>query len=538
MTTRLSPDDIQNAIEALKPDADTLGNAWYIGLRENTLQSVLARAKASPEPATTHQAKPRRRRRTVLIGTLAVVMLGGGTAWAYSNFTSWYTGGALDSYTCMTTWHDPDTSDNRPDQYGGSKLTNDPVADCATYAGLTGKGRIVDPVAVTYRDALVVGPREGMPADAVPIVVLEDAKAMELQQSFDDYVDGGASRCLDATTGEQFAHAELLRLGLAGWTVTSVEQRPSGGECAILIVDQLGKVEVRTHFGVDAGRDVPDLVATLRNKIADQCLALPDAEKVVASALEGQQHYQATSAQLDPAAPCTRVDLNVGGSLQVFLHGPATATGRAHGAGASPEPNVTTTEPRTTFGPLTGLLRTREHAAPDLHNAQELVIAQCMAKQGFTYIPRPYPGILRQDPAELAGLNKQRVEDWNAALQGKSIDPVDMTKPGPITDPTIVVLEIPGGRKYFRNNTCRYAGEAAVFGDAVNWLTLDATISYLSQQAAETAAKDPRWGAQPDQVLSEIETRIAATNQSSIERYNQLQDRALSNARELLTHGR
>jgi len=50
MTTRLSPDDIQNAIEALKPDADTLGNAWYIGLRENTLQSVLARAKARHDP--------------------------------------------------------------------------------------------------------------------------------------------------------------------------------------------------------------------------------------------------------------------------------------------------------------------------------------------------------------------------------------------------------------------------------------------------------------------------------------------------------
>jgi hypothetical protein len=54
-------------------------------------------------------------------------------------------------------------------------------------------------------------------------------------------------------------------------------------------------------------------------------LALSDAEKVVAAALQGRLRYQATSAQLDPNAVCTRIDLNVAGSVQVFLYGPKTA---------------------------------------------------------------------------------------------------------------------------------------------------------------------------------------------------------------------
>jgi hypothetical protein len=93
----------------------------------------------------------------------------------------------------------------------------------------------------------------------------------------------------------------------------------------MLFIDEPGKDQLRTHFGLDPSRIVPELVTTLRTKIADQCLDLSDAQEAVAAALQGQQHYQATSAQLDPDAACTRVDLNVGGSVQVFLHGPETA---------------------------------------------------------------------------------------------------------------------------------------------------------------------------------------------------------------------
>jgi len=160
-----------------------------------------------------------------------------------------------------------------------------------------------------------------------------------------------------------------------------------------------------------------------------------------------------------------------------------------------------------------------------------------MAKQGFTYIPRPYPGTLVQDPAELAGLSKHQIKQWNLTLQGKPISPDDFRNASGV-DPTIVVIKGPDGNRYFRNNTCLYAGRSAVFGDVVKWFTLDATISDLAQQATTKAEADPRWGTQPEQVLDETEIRIASTNQTSIRRYNQLLDRALSTASELLVHRR
>ena len=99
-----------------------------------------------------------------------------------------------------------------------------------------------------WHDWLVVGPRAGRPADAVPVTPSEDARVFELERSFDDYVDGGLSRCLDETTGTRFAHAELDRLGLTGWTVTTREQDHRSGPCALLLVQKPGVVEVRTFF--------------------------------------------------------------------------------------------------------------------------------------------------------------------------------------------------------------------------------------------------------------------------------------------------
>lgn len=279
-----------------------------------------------------------------MAGGLAVALLGGGTAWALSSYAAWYTGGALDGITCMTTWHDSFSVDQRSDQYGGPELSTDPVADCGRYAELTGKPPIDDPVAVRYEGAVVVGPRAGMPADAIPLdewqppaatpsgsvtpepprdVVRDPAKEMELTNSLEDQVDGGNSRCWSAETGQQFARAELDRLGLTDWQVTVRDQEVHEGACAFLFVQDPGTVEVRTHGQDDPARTASGAMAgDLRREITEQCLSLRGAERVVNRVLEEGGHHWPTSAQPDPRATCARVDLVYGGSQQVFLYGP------------------------------------------------------------------------------------------------------------------------------------------------------------------------------------------------------------------------
>lgn len=353
MTTKISSDDLLAALGSLKPETDDLASSWYIGRREHTLQQVLTRAADDTEPAvetTTTVLTPKWRhpRRTILAGVAAVAMLGGGTAWALSNYTIWYSGGGLTDLTCVTSWHAPDV-DRRDDQYGGPELSTDPIADCERYAELTGKPRIVDPIAVRWDGARVVGPREGRPADAVPIaewqpptespsssttppapprdVVRDQAKEMELTSSLEDRVDGGNSRCWDADTGTAFAQAELDRLGLTGWEVTVEDQEILDGDCAFLFVpDPPGTIRVRTHSQDDpASTASTDLASELRREIADKCLSLDEAQQVVDRLLGEDEHHWPTAIQTDPDASCTRVDLVYGGSQQVYLYGPETA---------------------------------------------------------------------------------------------------------------------------------------------------------------------------------------------------------------------
>jgi hypothetical protein len=149
----------------------------------------------------------------------------------------------------------------------------------------------------------------------------------ELEQSLGDLVDGGNSRCWDAASGEAFARAELDRLGLAGWTTRVSEQNPSEGACAFMFVPATpGEVVIRAHGQTDPKvTDASLPVSALRTRIAQQCLSLGEAEQVVREAIGENVHHWPTSAQLDEGASCTRVDLVVGGSQQVFLHGPQVA---------------------------------------------------------------------------------------------------------------------------------------------------------------------------------------------------------------------
>ncbi len=275
---------------------------------------------------------PRRwTRRAVAVGGTLALLVGGGAA--YAGYNDWYgfSGGA-DGITCSLDYGPKGQTGDLTS--GGPALTGDPVADCARYQELAGLPPIEDPVA--FRDdwfPVVVVPRDQVPADAelLDVATPGDLAAQELQASLHDSVDGPATGCLDPATATAAAQAELDRLALADWRV-EVAPDAGTGECSGIVVDtgQRLLTVLPTEASetmetlVARGDIVPEVLALrnqLRAQIADTCVDLTAAETVVARAL-GTAHHWPTVAVEDPEAACTRVDLEVGGSVQVTLHGP------------------------------------------------------------------------------------------------------------------------------------------------------------------------------------------------------------------------
>ncbi|VTR76131.1 hypothetical protein [Cellulomonas hominis] len=280
---------------------------------------------------------PRRRwaRRTVVAGGVVAALVGGGAA--YAGYQSWYAGdGGAEGVTCTLAYGELGTVG--PESSGGPVLTGDPVADCAHYQELVGLPPIPDPVA--FRDAwhpVVVAPADQVPPDAtlLPGSTPQDRAVRELEATFHDYVDGVSSTCATPDEAIAAAQAELDRLGLSTWRVElRAAPEPPGGACASVGPDPDAHVLVVHPLGVDTletlvsrGDMVPwvrDLRDALRAGVAEQCLGLADAEAVVDRAL-GSEHHWPTTVVEDPEATCTRVDLEVGGSVQVTLRGPEAA---------------------------------------------------------------------------------------------------------------------------------------------------------------------------------------------------------------------
>ncbi|GEM_PF-1472185 len=270
-------------------------------------------------------------RRTVVAGGVVALLVGGGAA--YAGYRSWYAGdGGADGITCSLDYgprgaHGDLTS-------GGPSLTGDPIADCVTYQDLAGLPPIPDPVA--FADAwhpVVVVPRDQVPEGATVLATASpaDLAARELEASLHDLVDGPDATCPSPEVLTVAAQAELDRLGLTGWRVEQGEPAEVPGECADLGADRdagvlLVRPESRDSLETMVARgDVVPFVQTVRDAlragIADACVALPEAEAVVAAAI-GTEHHWPTATIEDPDAACTRVDLEVGGSLQVTLRGP------------------------------------------------------------------------------------------------------------------------------------------------------------------------------------------------------------------------
>jgi hypothetical protein len=281
-------------------------------------------------------AGPARRRRWsrrgVTAGALAAVLVGGGAA--YAGVQQQWFGGFADGVNCWALWNEPATG---APMIGGADLTGDPVADCETYRAEAELPPLSDPVAFEYEGMVYVMPRSQVPEGATlrGPATARDAAARELEASLRDWVDGGMSWCADPGSAEAFARSELERLGLDDWQV-QVDPTPDpphpGSPCADMTTGLTPRTvtilpDRASDIAEESGPSLSALRDALRAGIADTCVSVGDAETVVEQALDGEQHFPTTVVLVDESADCARVDLEVGGSIQVTVHGPTQARG-------------------------------------------------------------------------------------------------------------------------------------------------------------------------------------------------------------------
>lgn len=276
-------------------------------------------------PSGTVPARRRRwrlgRNATIALG-LGVVLTAGGLATIPG-----FLGGTVGGPNCLRTC-------GEPAEVTGPWVSGDPVGDCVLYWEQEGIEPPEDLVAFTVQGLTYAAPAGEVPQGAVSLdgqPVYTPAE-MELQQSAADSVDGGVV-CRSVPEAAAWAQQELDRLGLAGtWTVevTGDPADPHWSEdgidrpCSVVDVQQHGRVAV--FPGADPAVDMfPDgnwRADLLRERITDACVTVDEARAVADEMLAGEEHHWPTSSVVDESADCARVDLAIGGSIQVTVYGP------------------------------------------------------------------------------------------------------------------------------------------------------------------------------------------------------------------------
>lgn len=286
---------------------------------------------------------PRRRiwRRGAISAVVAVALLGGGAA--YATYQQRYVGGDADGIRCLANWADQpkDLADNG----ALPQLSGDVVADCQRYQSLGGRAPIADPVAFRFNGRQIyVAPRSQVPENATAFSksTAMEAAQFELTASIDDMVDGPNARCLSTNAAVKLAQSELDRLGLRSWKVVSgasadrpcarVQLDPKPGTLVVVAnapddpeARRTEEARLTSMASTPAVKSLFELRDALRTGIADKCVNLTGAAALATRALRGEPHWPLTTIE-DPTASCTRVDMVVGGSIQVTLRGPAIAT--------------------------------------------------------------------------------------------------------------------------------------------------------------------------------------------------------------------
>lgn len=278
--------------------------------------------RGTTERESARQGVRRLGRRGVLVGGLAVVLAGGGVAYAASQLWGDAAGTATNAMgiECQEVF-----GVGYPNEGAtvSATLTGDPVTDCATTRHADGLAPIADPVAFAYDGVVYVTPRDQVPdgADVLEVDAAVVVAVRELRASLADTVDGGLARCMSADDAVNWVNSELERLGISGWSVEVVHGSDDEGryECADFFVDP-GVVSV---FPGLTPRFPDDPVVTALRGIADQCLTVDQAYDVAEAAL-GQEDHWPTTRVVDEDAECARVDMEGGGSTLVTVYGPTS----------------------------------------------------------------------------------------------------------------------------------------------------------------------------------------------------------------------
>lgn len=331
--------DLMKRLSAADParrvTLDAVDEAAFAALREEiTVTSSMTSTDGATAPTlpTADAPLPRRRRLgrrgAVAIG-LAAVLTGGGVAYAAIQA---FQGASGEGLACVRAW-DADAAQGQDIDAAGSWITGDPYADCTALLAEQGLPPIEDPVAFAWDGQTVVAP-----ADQVPEGVqrLEGSQAVgtgvvELQRSAADLVDGGMSGCRTVAEGVAWAQGEVDRLGLQDWTVTS--GGAGGAEACSAVGVDVGNRTVTVTPSADPYQQlsVPETdaaVAALRERIVDRCVSVDEALAVVdevfaGDAFTGGGPEVPTTAVVDDATTCARVDVVMGGMTDVFVYGPS-----------------------------------------------------------------------------------------------------------------------------------------------------------------------------------------------------------------------
>ncbi|MEU8036294.1 hypothetical protein [Streptosporangium sp. NPDC049078] len=271
-----------------------------------------------------------------VVAVMAALLLGGGVA--YATYQQIYTPAGIGDVSCLTEWAGPEAEAR--DGISGPDLTGDPVADCRLYREQSGRPPIPDPVVFRFNENVYVAPRSQVPPSAIVMgpAAPRDTSVRELKSVLGDWVDGMNSRCFSETEAIEFAREQLSRLGLEGWRFKVIPPNPQpgdpGGPCSYAEPDGKNNtvdvypnrqrdLNVKNTGTVDPF--VYELRDALREGIASRCVGLDEAESLARQALGTTKYRWPLAVMPDPAASCTRVDLEVAGSIQITLRGPKVA---------------------------------------------------------------------------------------------------------------------------------------------------------------------------------------------------------------------
>jgi hypothetical protein len=213
-------------------------------------------------------------------------------------------------------------------------VTGDPVLDCANL--WRQQNGTEPPPLVAYdnqRGGIQVVPADAkVPAEWTPLEsgVKQDARLIELDAALADYGDGLNARCYTPEAAQPIAESALRRLDLADWNVRIDHDREGGeGTCATHTLDSETRSVV--VFAFKMGSPPPDvpylrLASAVQVQVDHRCLGRDEAVAKVRRIATDLGIDEATGELVvhsvpDPAARCSRTDVNVGGRIAVTVRG-------------------------------------------------------------------------------------------------------------------------------------------------------------------------------------------------------------------------